>query len=58
MVYMFILCWCGFFLCAALLIWRKMVSHEKIYILLGLHFIFLTGFFCLYPLVLNLTGPQ
>jgi len=53
--FFFLLCWSGIFISAAYRVWKRINSHIKVYLILILHFLFLSGIFYLYPLVLNMT---
>lgn len=50
----FLLCWTGIFLIAGVLIWRQVTAHIKVYLILILHLLFLTGTFYFYPLILKM----
>lgn len=55
MEFLFLLGWTSIFLLAGFLIWRRITSHIKVYLMLILHFFFLTGIFYLYPMILEIT---
>ena len=52
----FLLVWSILFLAVGLLVWKCVIAHIKVYILLVLHCIFLTGVFLLYPMVMDMGG--
>ncbi len=58
MTLIFLLGWTFFFLFTGVLIWKRITAHIKIYLLLMLHFIFLTGIFYFYPVILSITDSR
>ena len=51
---LFLVCWTGIFLLSGTLLWIRITTHTKVYLILILHFIFLTGIFYFYPLILRM----
>ncbi len=52
--FLFLLCWTAVFLFTGFLIWKRVAAHIKVYLILVLNLIFLTGIFYLYPLALKM----
>lgn len=54
----FLICWTGLFGLTAVILWKRVQAHIKVYLFLVLHLIFLSGLFYLYPILLTATeGP-
>jgi len=51
---LFLVCWTGIFLLAGTLLWRRITTHIRVYLMLILHFVFLAGIFYFYPLILGI----
>lgn len=56
MEFLFLLGWTSIFLLAGVLVWKQKTAHIKVYLVLIMHFIFLTGIFYLYPIILEMTA--
>lgn len=52
----FLLIWSLFFLAVGRLIWQRLKTHFKLYVLLFLNLIFLAGVFLIYPLLIGMGG--
>jgi len=50
MALFFLLCWTALFLGVLFLIWLKIVSRIRVYLLFLLNLIFLTGVFYIFPM--------
>ena len=51
----FLVCWTVIFVLAGVFVWMRIIAHIKVYLLLILHFIFLTGIFYFYPMILEIS---
>lgn len=51
----FLVCWTVIFLLTGVFVWMRIIAHIKVYLLLILHFIFLTGIFYFYPMILEIS---
>ncbi len=47
----FLIGWALLFLTAGVTVWRVVNVHAKVYLIIVLHFFFLTGIFYFYPLL-------
>lgn len=50
---LFLLSWTGIFLLSGWMIWRRIASRRKTLLMMLLNFVYLSGIFSLYPVVLE-----
>jgi hypothetical protein len=53
---LFLVFWTILFMGGIFLIWRYFIHRNRIYLLMLLNLLFLTGLFSLYPVVLRMSG--
>ncbi|WP_462269966.1 hypothetical protein [Desulfobacter sp.] len=52
----FLVSWTVLFSLAAFLIWRRVISRIRLYVMILLNLVFLAGLFYFYPMVLEMSG--
>jgi len=52
----FLASWTVLFSLAAFLIWRRVISRIRLYVMILLNLVFLAGLFYFYPMVLEMSG--